>query len=633
MYGCGSALPLEQVVMVLRLCTGNCIVFDGERMVAASSQSIAARHEGLKADNLSKSDSLKKRPKNKFILTRIISMFVGEQALPRSTVVSSFIINLLGLALPLVMLQIYDRILANKSVSTLAFLMLGLSLAIIIEAFLKVTRAYLMSWTATKQSFRSDLDAITRLVYAPSDAYHQKPANVWMDRLESLNQFNAFSTGQSRLILLDLPFVAIYLSVIFLIAGNLGFVLVGSVLAFAFIIVMRAKALRRVLEERSNHNNLRDDFIAETLGGIETVKAMIIEPQMQRRFERLQQTASEITHKSITLSNELQIYSSLLGNIILVSVVSVGALSVIGGTLSIGTLACCTLLTSRVLQPVMRGIQVLMELENAQLAKEKAQALFDLPEVKNDDEGQVQMCRGEIELRDASFTYSGKDEPTLSDINLYVARGEIIGIRGEHASGKSTLLKMISGELAPSAGECLVDGKKIAARENIQLAENITYVSQKSAIFEGSVMDNITMFRHGPEIIKSARWATRMLDLEDDIHRMPLGYDTLIGQGIAEVLPAGMVQRIVIARALALKPAILLFNEANSMLDMKSDASLKDAFSRLKGKMTIVMISNRPSLLAIADHQFTLDDGLLQPQGAEKIFNQQSSLQAEIKTA
>ena len=603
-------------------------------MVAIGSQRIDAQQKPQTGENDPIADTQKnKRPKKKFILTRIIGLFIGEQALPRSTVISSFIINLLGLALPLVMLQIYDRILVNKSISTLAYLMLGLSLVIIIEATLKVIRAYLMSWKATKQSFQSDLDAITRLVYAPFNVFQKNPANVWMDRLESLNQFNAFSTGQARLILLDLPFVAIYLSVIFLIAGNLGYVLVGSVLVFVCVIVLRAKALRKVLEERSNHNNQRDDFIAETLEGIETVKSMIIEPQMQRRFERLQQTTSEITHKSITLSNELQIYSSLLGNVILISLVSVGALMVIDGTLSVGTLACCTLLTSRVLQPVMRGIQVLMELESAQLAQEKAQALFELPDVEFNKNQETPACRGEIELRKVDFTHNGNDTPTLKDINIHVAPGEIIGIRGEHASGKTTLLKLISGELTPDIGECLVDGQIISARENTLLARNITYVSQNSAIFEGTIMDNITMFRHGPETIRNARNAASMLALEDDIHRMPLGYDTIIGQGISEILPAGMVQRIVIARALALNPTILLFNEANSMLDMRSDAALKDALSRLKGTMTIIMISNRPSLLAIADQQLTLKDGTLRPYIYDAGQNNRSVPQAEVRSA
>lgn len=539
------------------------------------------------------------------------TLFSGDSALPRSTVVSSFLINVLGLALPLVMLQIYDRILANQSVATLGYLMIGLATAILIEACLKVIRAYLMSWSATKQNFLSNLDAVNRAVYAPPDKFEKEPSNVWMDRFESLDQFNAFSAGQSRLIMLDLPFVAIYVAVIFLVAGSLGFVLIGMVALFVAVIVLRAKALRRVLAERSEHNGRRDDFIAETLQGIESVKSMAMEPQMQRRFERLQQTNSAISHRNMSLSNELQTYSQLISNVVLISTVTAGAVMAIHGLLSVGTLACCTLLTSRVMQPVMRGIQVLMELESAQLARENAAALFELPEVETAEYEAETLWRGEISLANATHLYKGAVKPALRHVYMHAEPGEIIGIRGEHASGKSTLIKLISGELAPTAGICQIDGRDAHTVSHAEMSRNIVYVSQDSAIFEGTIMDNITMFRSGPQRIKNARQAARLIALEDDIHRMPQGYDTPIGQGIAEALPRGMVQRITIARALALEPAILLFDEANSMLDMRSDAALKDGLMRLKGHLTVLLISNRPSLLAIADKRFELKNGIM----------------------
>ena len=530
--------------------------------------------------------------------------------LPRSVIASSFTINLLGLALPLVMLQVYDRILINQSLATLGYLMLGLAAAIIIEAVLKIARAYLMSWSATRQSYAKDLDAISRIVHAPHSLFARSPANIWMERLESLNRSNTFSTGQSRLILLDLPFVAIYLGVIFLVAGSLGFVLIAMIGLFAISITLRAKALRTVLDERTLHGGRRDDFIGETLEGIEAVKSMVMEPLIMRRFERLQQASAEISHRNMLLSNELQIYSSLLGNIVLVSVVSVGALMVIEGALSIGALACCTLLTSRVIQPVMRGIQVSMELESAQQAEKTASALFELPQAAPSDTQQDTRCRGEISFDKVSFTHEGNEQPTIRDTSLEISSGEFIGIRGEDASGKSSLLKLVSGELAPTKGSCRIDGKNIEDPDQKPMLSRVGYISCDSTIFQGTIMDNITMFRRGP-IIENARFAASLIGLEDDIHRLPLGYDTPIGQGITEVLPNGMVQRIVIARALAFRPAILLFDDANSSLDMRSDSALRNGLNRLKGKMTLLLVSNRPSLLAIADRRFELVKGSL----------------------
>ena len=488
--------------------------------------------------------------------------------------------------------------------------MLGLAAAIIIEAGLKIFRAYLMSWAATKQSYKSDLDAVSRVLHAPVDEFEKVASNVWMDRLEALNQFNAFTTGQSRLVLLDLPFVAIYLGVIFLVGGSLGFVLVAMVGLFVALVVLRARSLRLVLEERNTQNSKRDDFITESLDGIATVKSMAMEPQMQRRFERLQQASAAISHRHMSLSNELQIYSSLLGNSVLISIVSVGAIMAIQGIISIGTLACCTLLTSRVMQPVMRGIQVLMELENAQLSRERSRELFKLPHVPVKQKKSGKRGRGDISLRNVRFTCPNDNSLILNNLSLRAAPGEIIGIRGERDCGKSALLKMISGEISPSTGSCRIDGRKISDPDNAKLVNTISYVSQETTIFEGSIMDNITMFRRGP-IIDHARMAARLINLEDDIHRLPKGYDTKIGQGITDVLPGGMVQRIVIARALAFEPSILLFDEANSLLDMRSDAALKAGLNALKGKMTIILISNRPSLLAIADKRYVLENGTL----------------------
>ncbi len=541
----------------------------------------------------------------------LLSLFSGRQALARSTVVSSFVINVLGLALPLVMLQVYDRILVNQSVATLGFLMIGLASAILIEAGLKVIRAYLMSWSATKQNYAQNLEAVSRVVHAPPDRFEKEASNIWMDRFESLDQFNAFSAGQSRLIILDLPFVAIYLSVIFLVAGSLGFVLLGLIGLVVLAIVIRAQAMRRVLKEQQTHDSRRDDFIAETLQGIESVKSMAMEPQMQRRFERLQQTNSGISHQSILLNGELQTYSQLVANIVLISMVTVGAVSVINGTLSVGTLACCTLLTSRVMQPVMRAIQVIMEIQGAKLDRDNADKLLDLPAVEPAPVARSDRAPGRIDLKDAGYTYQGSETPALDGVSLTVAPGEIVGIRGEHASGKSTLIKLISGELAPTDGTCQINGKDAHTLNASELSRNMVFVSQDSAIFEGTVMDNISMFRSGPQAIKNARRAAQLIALEDDIHRMPKGYDTPIGQGITDALPRGMVQRITIARALAVNPSILLFDEANSMLDMRSDNELRKGLMKLSGHMTILLISNRPSLLAIADASYVLKNGVL----------------------
>ncbi|MGI9423404.1 MAG: peptidase domain-containing ABC transporter [Hyphomicrobiaceae bacterium] len=542
-------------------------------------------------------------------LTDALSSVAG---LPRSVVIVSVMINLLGLALPLVILQVYDRVLVNGSLGTLLWLMVGLGGVIVLEATLKLMRSYLMSWAATKAAYLSEADAIGRVLTAPVRDLERESASAWMDRLDALEQFNAFKSGQSRLALVDLPFMALYLVIIYLVAGPLVFVVVAIVAVFAWMITSKASALRSILLQRMEHDHRRYDFITEALTSIEAIKSMAMEPQMQRRLERLQTSSAEIMFRKNLLGNELTTMTSLMTNVILIGVVSFGATMAIGGALSVGALACTTMLTSRLIQPIIRFIPVCLELESARIAQERSSLLFALDSAGADRDLHLDDVEGTIAFRDVQFSYSDAGPPLISIESLDVAAGEIIGIKGEQSIGKSTILKLISGELVPTGGSIRIEDKEASGPWNDALTMWINHVRHDADIFQGSILDNITMFQEG-QIISKARAAAQLIGLEETINRLPSGYDTQLGSGASETLPAGLLQQITVARALAAEPKILLFDEANSLLDMGADKALRDGLAKLKGRMTQILISNRPSFLAIADHVFELRDGQLLP--------------------
>ncbi len=539
------------------------------------------------------------------------------KGMPSSVIAASLVINLLGLALPLVMLQIYDRIIANQALETLSLLMIGLGTALVFEVIMKIARAYLLGWHATREGYGKTMDAMERILSAPVSQIEKDPAGSWMDRLDALAQLNAFSSGQSRLILLDLPFLGIYLLVVFLVGGPLVLLLMTVVGLFAAFVILRARAMANILAERTEFEARRDDFLTETLLGGLTVKALAMEPQMQRRLERLQQNGAAITYRHMLFSNELQIVSHMAASLVVITMVTGGAIMVIWGSLSIGSLACVTLLTSRVMQPVMRGIQVFMELENARLARQRAAALFALPkpqtQVTADPfEKSSPLAFGTIVVENVSFAHEGETECLLKDISFTAAHGDIIGIRGCDGGGKTTLLKLIYGEFHPTKGQIRVNGRDTRDVTQYELARWINYVSPETAIFQGTILENITMFRSGPAV-EAAREAARLIGLEEELHKLPKGYDTVIGHGIADALPAGFAQRITIARAIATSPGILLFDEANAAFDMKADAQLLRAMPKLRGRMTIIFTSNRPSYLKRADKAYDLVGGRLLP--------------------
>ena len=532
--------------------------------------------------------------------------------LPASVLLASFFVNLLGLALPLAMLQIYDRILPNQSTETLLYLCIGLFGIVLVEALMKLFRSYVMGWRAVCDGFRMEMTAVTRFLKATPASVNSEPPGTWIDSMEALGRLNAFLGGSSRLVLIDLPFTALFLIVTVLVGGSLALVPIALMLIFGVSAIVKGRTLSIVLARRADQDNKRYDFLTECLAGLHTIKGLAIEPQMQRRFERLQKGTARVSYDTISFGNNLQTQGNLFANLTMISVVTVGAMMVMDGRLSIGELACCTLLSGRLTQPVLRGIGLWSELQSVALSKQRADKFERLQITAGSFPTRAPDIRGEIVFDRVSHRYDMPGTPRLSDISLQVRPGEFIGIGGADGSGRSTLAGLILGDLEPTSGSVRIDGMDASGPNKRALRKRISHVAPSPTVFQGTILENLTMFEMG-ERVEAARQAAQLIGLEDDIHRLPYGYDTPLAQGVAEALSAGLLQRITIARALAAEPKVLVFDEANTLLDFRSDGLLREGLRRLQGHVTTLFVSSRPSLLGLADRVFELDDGRLRP--------------------
>jgi ATP-binding cassette subfamily C protein LapB len=550
-------------------------------------------------------------------LDNFLDIFKEGLRLPAPIIVASIVSSFLGLALPLAVLQIYDRILPNQSTETLTLLTLGLFAAFTLDAVLKVLRSYLLGWNAVRSGFDAQLTAVTRLLRAPHARVEKEPPGIWVDGLEAVRELSAFEGGQSRLLTLDIPLAGIFLIVLGLVGGPLIIVPILLIAGFGALSAYHGKRLQKVLTNRSDQDNRKHDFLVESLTGIHTLKGLAMEPMILRRFERLQKGSAIASYDTILLGNKLQSMGIMFANLMMISVVSVGALLVMAGSLSIGGLACCSLLSGRLTQPVLRGIGMWTEFQNIQLAQERAGKFNELELSGGTTSTLAGEITGSIELNDVGFEYPGaKNRSCLAGISLQVSPGEFVGIKGEDGSGRSTLVKLITGELKPTTGSVVIGGlESCPDREQLQV-KDVAYVSANTATFKGTILENITMFRTGAAV-EAAQHAAKLIGLEDDIHRLPDGYDTPLAQGVAQTLSSGLLQRVAIARALARNPRILIFDEANSLLDFQSDASLRAGLESLKGAMTAIIISNRPSFLSIAERVYDLKGGTLERQRDE----------------
>jgi ATP-binding cassette, subfamily C, bacterial LapB len=531
---------------------------------------------------------------------------VREPSVPVAVKFASFAINLLALALPLSIMQVYDRVIPNHSLATLAYLFLGLAVAIAIDYVLKTSRSALLSWHATQFVENVENEGVSRFLRAQNGAFEQDPAAVNVSRYAAAAALADYHSGQARLVSIDLPFVGIALIVMTIVGGAMVFVPASLFFIFAALAIGRARQFRKILDSRTTQDNRKYDFIAEVLAGIHTVKVMAMEPQMQRRFERLQQAVAETTMASILTGQANQTSALLYGSISQLIVVAIGGSQVINDQLTMGALACCTMLSGQILQPLLRAISLWTEKESVDHRRAEVRLLLDLPSVELAPVAHANVT-GDILFEKVAFKYDAAADFVLSAVDLSIRAGTIIGVKGKNGSGRTTLLKLIQGEIEPASGRVTIGGVSTTDPNFRAVRPSIAYVGAAPVIFSGTIMENLTIF--SPNKRDFARKMAQLLGLEPTINLLPDGYETMLGRGIGDDLPMSIAQQVNIVRALTNRPRILILDQANMVLDAIAEPALIRALHTLRGRLTVIVVTHRPSLLALCDRLTIVEDG------------------------
>lgn len=521
-------------------------------------------------------------------------------------------INVLSLAMPLVLLQVYDRIVPNEAFSTLMLMVAGVIVALVLEGVLTVMRARLSAWSGARFEHTLGVGAVERLLTIDLAQFERTGAGVHLDRMTALGTVRDLYAGQGALALADLPFAILFLGLIAWLAGWLVLVPLVLLVVFGVIAWWTGRELRKRIHAGAIEDERRFNFILEVLAGIHTVKALGMETLMLRRYERLIDGCGRADFRTQVWNGESSNLSMVVASVTLVAMAAFGAAMVINGSLTVGGLAACSLLASRCTQPIQRALSLWVRLQSIRVAETKAQALFadepdrpvDLPPLAPGD--------GSIAMDRVSFRYLEGGPWVLKDLDLHIKPGEAVGITGEAGSGKTTLLWLLMGLLQPTGGRLQINGQDPRAHSRRELSRHIAYLPQQAVMFEGTILDNIAMFREGDWRAEAVR-AARMVGLDHVIGRLPQGWYTRVGTGAIEALPRGITQRIAIARALVDRPRILLFDAANMALDSRGDEIVRELMSLLKGKLTMVLVTQRPSLLRVADRVLKLEGGGLVP--------------------
>ena len=536
---------------------------------------------------------------------------LGPPLLDRTTYIASAVINLLSLALPLTILQVYDRVLPNAAYETLAALILILTATIIIDGSLKYLRSTVINWSAAAFTHNISVDSLGRMLSARPSLFSRTTTSEHLERLNAVAGLGNHYSAQSRTIVIDILFIPIFSAVIIFIGGSIFASVVGLFALFSYLALRGTQSLNDVIEDRESFDARKQDFVIEILRAIQTVKAAAMEPQIMRRFESLQSATSVVTREMIRLTGTAQTYNNAYAALSTIVIVSAGAVLVLNGRLTLGALACCMLLSSQLLQPLMRSLASWNEIKLAEHRRTRVSAIYaeTKPHIMSAPRFPERFTPKSVSLQNVTIQF-GDAIPVLENINFDVAAGEFVAITGADGCGRTSLLRALIQDAPIVAGEVRIGDEPVEPNAPNILRRQVRYVGLNPVIFRGTILENITLFGETPA--KVALSAAKFTGLDEEVVKMPLGYDTLLKSAAGRDIPAPTAQSVTLTRALAMRPSVLVLDEANTLLDMAGEQRFIEALNRLRGKVTTIIATHRPSLLRMADKTYGIREGELQ---------------------
>lgn len=530
-----------------------------------------------------------------------------------SLLLSTLAINILSLTLPIMTLQVYDRILPNPGTGTLPVLITGVCIAICLEALLRLSRSFVIGRAGAAYEHRMACMAMNKVLGADLSKTGSYGIGEHLHRMASVGKLKDFYNGHALSILAELAFVPLFFGLIIYIGHMLAVVPAVILSVFIVISLWRGFRLRRALNNREHADDKRYNFLVESLEGVHTLKAFALEKFFQRRYEKLEERSTQENYTVTEETARTFNIGAIFSHIMVASVISAGAWFVLQGMLSTGGLIATLLLAGRMMQPIQKALALWTRYQDYTIARKRLEDLFATPQhtVAPRQTEFAPTPDGHVNLSNVSFAYQNENVPLLNTINLNMERGDCVLISGAHGSGKTTLLNLMAGILPPSDGDIHIDQHNINTYPSEHLVKHVGYIRTQALVFRGTIRDNITCFGQTDET--QAREVAKLLNVDKDVAKLPSGFDTFLSGTSTDSIPPGLKQRIAMVRVLANKPRVILFDNAELSLDKDGYAMIYSLLARLKGKASMVLISEDRNISGLADQHFTLQNGTLMP--------------------
>lgn len=529
-------------------------------------------------------------------------------------IAASLVINLIALAAPLFVMNVYDRVVPNQATATLWVLAIGICGAYLFDLLLKSMRSLCLDLAGKKTDLIISATLFERIV---GMSMKMRPARVgsYASNIHEFQGMRDFLTSLTLASLIDLPFTLIILGVIALLGGHLVWIpIVAFPLALGIGHFLQ-KPLTATLERTMALGAERQSSLIETLAGLDAVKVNNAESERQYQWEQTIGTLSRLELRVKVLSGLAMNITLLIQQVAGVAMIIFGVYQIIDGTLSMGGLVACYMLSGRALGPLAQLSGLLTRYQQAKVTMVSVDQMMELPQERNFDERPLsrKTLQGAMTFREVNFTYPDQQNPALRGINLNVRPGEKIGIIGRSGSGKSSLAKLLVGLYQPDSGSLLVDGVDIRQIDVSELRHNIGYVAQDIQLLAGTLRDNL---------VSGARYvddemvlqAAELAGVHEFARLHPQGYELQVGER-GQNLSGGQRQNVALARALLLNPPILLLDEPTSAMDNTGEERLKQRLQAVIENKTVILVTHRASLLSLVDRLLVIDRGQILADG------------------
>ncbi len=566
----------------------------------------------------------------KFDFTWFIPAIVKYRKFFGEVLIASFFLQLFALLTPLFTQVVIDKVLVHKGFTTLHVLAIGMITMAVFEAILGGLRTYLFSHTTNRIDVSLGSKLFRHILALPLSYFEARRVGDTVARVRELEQIRQFLTSHSVTVVLDVVFTVVFMTVMWFYSSTLTLIVMASLPIYGLLSLAITPAIRTRLHEKFNRGAENQAFLVEAVSGVQTVKAMAVEPPLLRKWEEQLAGYVRASFRATSLMTIAGHSATCVQKVTTVAVLWVGAYRVIDGDLSIGQLIAFNMLSGQVTGPLLRLVNLWQEFQQVGISVQRlGDVLNTQPEPSyNPNRTTLPQVKGHVRFEDVVFRYRPDGQEIIRKVSFAVDPGQIIGIVGRSGSGKSTIAKLMQRLYVPERGRIVVDGVDLMQVDPAWLRRQVGVVLQENFLFNASARDNIALTDPGLAM-EQVMQAAKLAGAHEFILELADGYDTMIGEHGC-TLSGGQRQRIAIARALVANPRILIFDEATSALDSESEAVIQQNMTEICDGRTVFIIAHRLSTVRPAHRIYVIDKGEIVQQGAHDDLLRNSGVYARL---